>query len=133
MKNFKLIAVSVLFAFASVSCSTIVNGTSQRVSIQSRPNSSIVVKDTYGKVVQKGVGSLDIDLKRGLSFGNGARYTITSNGESKVLEPQLYIGAFIVGNLFTPITWLGHIVDLATGGAFELRTNNGEVNSIEFK
>lgn len=120
----KVVALIALVAFTA-SCASIIHGSTQQVSIQSRPDAAkITVVDKNGQAIGGGTTPATMTLKRGAGFFSGAKYIvrIEKDGYAAREVPVVgrvsgwYIGGnFLFGGL---IGWL--IVDPATGGMWTL-------------
>ncbi|MGF1701127.1 hypothetical protein L4D09_12585 [Photobacterium makurazakiensis] len=112
-------------------CSSIVNGSTEAMSIVAIPaTATITLKTGKGVTVTQQTGSLSYDLKRSTDWFDGAEYKleVTSKGYEKqtiIIEPTVS-GWYIGGNLFSGglLGWL--VIDPATGGMWILQPNNGQ-------
>ena len=122
-----VIAAVALVAFTA-SCASIINGGTQQVSIQSRPDAAkITVFDKSGQAIGGGTTPATMSLKRGAGFFSAAKYRVRfeKDGYAPREVPVVgkvsgwYIGGnFLFGGLGGLIGWL--IVDPATGGMWTL-------------
>ncbi len=120
----KVVALIALVAFTA-SCASIINGSTQQVSIQSRPEAAkVTVLDRNGQAIGGGMTPATMTLKRGSGFFSGARYTVrfekAGYSSREVQISGRVSGWYIGGNLLFggPIGWL--ILDPATGGMWTL-------------
>lgn len=138
MKKLLLLATTVLFL---TSCSTIIHGSKQKVTIKSQSNKQIIVYDKYGNVFAKGKGKLELELPKksdiGFSkenygtFGIEPKYntfTIKTDNETKVLLPR-QTAAYVYGNIFVPF---GFLVDNITGAGINFEYNDSKAETLIF-
>lgn len=129
----KLFIISTMLMFTS--CASIVQGTYQKVKITSESNQVITIYDEQGKAVASAKGLLETKIKRGgKERFKGASYSIKTSKETVTVVPKVNIGAFVVGNLFTPIGAWGHLIDALNGAMWDLETNvNQKISDLKIK
>lgn len=128
----KKIAAALLISSTLLSgCGSIINGTSEYMSVSTTPETShIQLLSKTGAVLAEGQGSLSYNLDRGAGFFKGADYqlVVQAKGYKSQTIPIVSTtsGWYIVGNLFSAsvIGWL--IVDPYTGGMWVLEAKNGQ-------
>lgn len=129
----KLLIMSAMLMFTS--CASIVHGTYQKVKITSESNQVITIYDEQGKEIATAKGILETKIKRGSNTTfKGASYSIKTSKETIDVTPKANIGAFVVGNLFTPIGAWGHLIDALNGAMWDLETNvNQNISDLKIK
>lgn len=129
----KLLIMSAMLMFTS--CASIVHGTYQKVKITSKSNQVITIYDEYGEKIATAKGTLETKIKRGgKETFKGASYSIKTSTETINVTPKVNIGAFVVGNLFTPIGAWGHLIDALNGAMWDLETNvNQNISDLKIK
>jgi hypothetical protein len=120
----EIVALIALVAFTA-SCASIINGGTQQVSIQSRPDAAkITVFDKSGQAIGGGTTPATMTLKRGAGFFSAAKYRVRFEKDGYAPREVPVVGKvsgwYIGGNFLFggPIGWL--IVDPATGGMWTL-------------
>lgn len=123
------VTAGISLAALAMSCATIMNGSSQKISLQSNPDAAkITVTNKYGQVVASGTTPVTIKLKRGAGFFSSGEYTVRF--EKPGYAPRDFTvdgsmsGWYIGGNILLGgwVGWL--IVDPATGGMWKLSPKN---------
>lgn len=127
----KNIVLAVLTALALSGCGSMINGSTQNMSVSASPsNAKIELLSATGAKIFESSGSLKYNLKRSNGFFDGASYNIkiSAPGFKEQLIPitSSASGWYIGGNILLGgfIGWL--IVDPATGGMWSLDTQNGQ-------
>ena len=129
----KSILLLTLTAILMTGCGSIINGSTQNMSIQAQPASAnIQLLSSNGATIYESTGTLFYDLKRKKGFFQGANYNLKISALG--YEPQIIPitssvnGWYLAGNLLfggvSLIGWL--IVDPATGGMWALEAHNGQ-------
>lgn len=118
MKRVNLILCIVLIAFTTLlwSCSTIINGSRQDVTVRATPPEAKIYID--GEL--KGTGRADARLKRGKEHVVEVRldgYRVGRVTTSKEIEPWFFANILCGGII-------GGVVDLITGAAFQVDPDN---------
>lgn len=133
MKKIFLLSLCIFTVF---SCSSIVNGSKQKVKINSETGKVISVYDKYGDLIAKGKGSLEVELPRGNDFyanyptGIQPSYTVKTETEAITLLSRPTI-AYWLGNAFT--LGIGYLVDNGVGAENDIIYRNQKVNNLNLK
>ncbi|ELB2875209.1 hypothetical protein QNF00_003121 [Vibrio alginolyticus] len=127
----KSFVTTLLISVLVSGCGSIMNGTTQNMSIQTTPTSAnIQLLSSNGSIISESKGSLFYNLERSNGFFSGADYNlkITAKGYKEQIIPltSTASGWYIGGNILLGglIGWL--IVDPATGGMWALEAKNGQ-------
>ncbi|KAB7689054.1 hypothetical protein GBN24_11945 [Plesiomonas shigelloides] len=127
----KLVVAALVGSFLVSGCGSIINGSSQNMSVQAVPSSAkIQLISSNGSIISESNGSLFYNLKRSNGFFSGASYNIkvTEDGYQEQVIPLVSSasGWYLAGNIALGgfIGWL--IVDPATGGMWALEAKNGQ-------
>ncbi len=127
----KKIVLAALSTLLIVGCGSIMNGSTQNMSIHATPSdATIQLLSSQGALITESKGSLFYDLKRSNGFFDGADYNlkISSKGYQEQIIPLVSSasGWYIAGNIVFGglIGWL--IVDPASGGMWALEAKNGQ-------
>ncbi len=127
MKQVSLVALACAVALSG--CGSIINGSTQNMSVQTTPsNANISLLSSSGALITQSQGSLFYNLKRSDGFFNGANYNlkIEADGYNTQIIPltSSASGWYLAGNILLGglIGWL--IVDPATGGMWAIEAEN---------
>jgi len=137
-KKIKIAAVGMLagLLFSTIGCASIINGSKQKVPINSNPEGAkVTVYDGSEQVVYSANTPCTVDLKRGTGWFKGSEYNVViekagcDTTEVK-LEPKVG-GWYIGGNLFFG-GLIGYLaVDPATGAMWTLTPKKIEASLAE--
>ena len=132
------IAVCILCGILFVGCSTIINTSSQKIGVKTRPSAAAIkVYDSAGGLIKEATTPCDIVLNRGNGYFTPATYKVVISAPG-FQEVTIRIGArvsmwYAAGNFLgaTIIGWL--IVDPLTGGMWELEPDpiNTNLDALE--
>lgn len=127
----KKIVLTLLVSSLLVGCGSIINGSTQSMSVQVTPSTaSISLLSSNGSLIAKSQGTLFYSLKRSNGFFDGADYNLKVNakGYNTQVIPLISSpnGWYLAGNILLGgfIGWL--IVDPATGGMWTISAKNGQ-------
>lgn len=126
----KIVTLIVLFSILlSSGCSSIINGTTQPLSVEASPNTATIkLLTSKGVLIKEQPGTLYYDLKRGDGFFSGADYNleVALNGyTTQVLPLRSSLSGWYIGNiLFGGIPGV-LVVDPLTGGMWKISTKDG--------
>ena len=117
-------------------CASIIEGTTQRVTVRSNPTgaSATIIDLHSGLVVAGGTTPFSINLERGTGFFEGAKYEVVveKEGFSKASLPirASVNGWYIFGNFFFGglIGWVA--VDPASGAMWSLNPDNAQIELV---
>lgn len=128
----KKIFYAAMLVLTMTSCATVINGTTQKMTIRSKSNKEIVIKDSYNEEVARGKGELVVSLARSKAPFQGAEYKIIAGSSEKRISSNPNLLKGILGNFFLPPLglWYG-LIDAADGAIFELHVNGQNADVIE--
>jgi hypothetical protein len=122
---------------ALTGCASIVNGSSQRVGINSIPSgASVKVLDGDMNVAHMGTTPCSVKLDRGDGFFSSADYSviIEKDGYHPVqmqIRGSLGVGWYLIGNLFSWDIWGWLILDPLTGAMWNLEPERVNVSLMK--
>ena len=118
MKKIKILSF-ILLAFMVVSCSSIINGTSDKVSVTTDPNANVIIKSTDGLEFYNGSAPVEVKLPKKKEY----TVSIKLDGykeEQVVITKSLegwYWGNICCGGL------VGLVIDAVDGAMWKLEPN----------
>ena len=118
MKTVKILSI-ILLALMVVSCSSIINGTKDKVSVTTNPDATVVIKSTSGLEFYNGSAPVEIELPK----KNEYTVSIKLEGykeEQIIITKSLegwYIGNICCGGL------VGLVIDAVDGAMWKLEPN----------